>query len=88
MVPSNRVDLDDNRLEVATQFGATAVINSTDGKAAEKITRLVDAVTTPLLLRMVAAGKLEPKKLITHHFRLEDVLTASETFGNTGRDVP
>ena len=49
-------------------------------------TRLVDAVTTPLLLRMVAAGKLEPKKLITHHFRLDDVLTASETFGNTGRE--
>ena len=43
-------------------------------------------MTTPLLLRMVAAGKLEPKKLITHHFRLDDVLTAYETFGNTERE--
>jgi alcohol dehydrogenase len=31
------VDLDDNRLEVAKRFGATAVVNSSDGKAAEAI---------------------------------------------------
>jgi alcohol dehydrogenase len=31
------IDLDDNRLEVAKQFGATAVINSTDGKAVKKV---------------------------------------------------
>src|SRR4029077_15249813 len=31
------IDLDDNRLEVAKKFGATAVINSTDGKAVEKV---------------------------------------------------
>src|SRR5450631_189986 len=30
------IDLDDNRLAVAKQFGATAVVNSSDGKAAEK----------------------------------------------------
>src|ERR1700737_597786 len=29
------IDLDDNRLEVAKSFGATATINATDGKAAE-----------------------------------------------------
>src|SRR5471032_1495437 len=34
------VDLDDNRLEVAKQFGATTVINSADEKVAEKIMAL------------------------------------------------
>jgi alcohol dehydrogenase len=34
------IDLDDNRLEVAKQFGATAVINSTDGNAVEKVMAL------------------------------------------------
>ncbi len=140
------IDLDDNRLEIAKQFGATAVINSTDGNAVEKVmaltsgkgvdvaieavgvaatfgicqeiigagghianigvygasvtlhleklwsqnititTRLVDAVTTPLLLKAVLAGKLKPKQLVTHHFTLDDVLKAYDTFGNAGRE--
>ncbi len=140
------IDLDDNRLEVAKQFGATAVVNSTDGKAAEKVmamtegkgvdvaieavgiaatfgicqaivgagghianigvhgksvdlhleklwsqnititTRLVDAVTTPLLLRTVMSGRLKPKQLITHHFALGDIIKAYDTFGNAGRE--
>ena len=139
------VDLDDNRLEVAKQFGATAVVNSADGKAAEKVlaltsgkgvdvaieavglaatfeicqhivgagghianigvhgasvtlhleklwsqnititTRLVDAVTTPQLLKSVMAGKLKPKPLITHHFPLGEIIKAYDTFGNAGR---
>jgi alcohol dehydrogenase len=140
------VDLDDNRLAVAKKFGATEVINSTDGKAVEKVmaltsgkgvdvaieavgaaatfglcqeiigagghianigvhgasvtlhleklwshnititTRLVDAVTTPLLLKTVMAGRLKPKQLITHHFSLNDILKAYDTFGNAGRE--
>ena len=140
------IDLDDNRLEVAKTFGATAVINSTDGKAVEKVmamtagkgvdvaieavgvaatfglcqeiigagghianigvhgvsvtlhleklwsqnititTRLVDAVTTPLLLKTVMAGRLQPKQLITHHFALTDIIKAYDTFGNAGRE--
>jgi len=140
------IDLDDNRLQVAMQLGATAVINSTDGKAAEKVmaitagkgvdvaieavgvgatfsicqeivgvgghianigvhgasvtlhlerlwsqnititTRLVDAVTTPLLLRSVIAGKLKPNQLITHHFAFDEVIKAYDTFGNGGRE--
>ena len=140
------IDLDDNRLKVAKQFGATEVINSTDGKAVEKVmaltagkgvgvaieavgmaatfglcqeiigpgghianigvhgasvtlhleklwsqnititTRLVDAVTTPLLLKTVLAGKLQPNQLITHHFALDDILKAYDTFGNAGRE--
>jgi alcohol dehydrogenase len=134
------IDLDDNRLEVASRFGATAVINNKDGTAAEKImkmtggrgvdtaieavgipasfltcedivapggiianvgvhgvkadlhleklwdrniaitTRLVDTVTTPMLLRTVQAKKIEPSRLITHRFKLDKILDAYETF--------
>lgn len=146
--PSNIIviDIDDNRLEVANQLGATQVINSTDGKAVEKVmaltsgrgvdvaieavgmaatfgicqeiigiggrianigvhgasatlhleklwsqsititTRLVDAVTTDLLLKMVLSGKLQPKQLITHQFALDNILNAYDTFGNAGRE--
>jgi alcohol dehydrogenase len=140
------IDIDDNRLEVAKQFGATHAINSSDGKGAEKVmaltggagvdvaieavgaaatfgicqdivaagghianigvhgakadlhletlwsrnvtitTRLVDAVTTSLLLRTVLAGRLKPRQLITHHFALSDILKAYDTFGNAGRE--
>ncbi|HUY68397.1 MAG TPA: zinc-dependent alcohol dehydrogenase family protein [Alphaproteobacteria bacterium] len=135
------IDLDDNRLAVAKKFGATATINSKDGKAAEKLmkmtggrgvdcaieavgvpatfelceeivapggvianigvhgvkadlhleklwdrnititTRLVDTVTTPLLLKTVEAKKLDPKQLITHRFALDKILDAYDTFG-------
>jgi alcohol dehydrogenase len=44
-------------------------------------TRLVDTVSTPMLLKTVRAGKLTPGKLITHRFSLDDVLKAYETFG-------
>jgi alcohol dehydrogenase len=136
------VDVDDNRLEVAKKFGATTLINNSDGKAFEKImeltnkrgvdvaieavgipstfdvcqaivaagghianigvhgkpvqlnidklwshnitltTRLVDTVTTPMLFKTVMSGKLQPKKLITHRFKLDDVMQAYKTFGN------
>jgi alcohol dehydrogenase len=136
------VDNDDNRLEVAQKFGATQIINNSQGNAAEKImvatdnrgvdvameaigipasfnicqaivtagghianigvhgkpvqlnldklwsqnitltTRLVDAVTTPMLLKTVVSGKLQPNQLITHHFSLDDVMKAYDTFGN------
>ncbi|MDD4974726.1 MAG: zinc-dependent alcohol dehydrogenase family protein [Bacteriovorax sp.] len=45
-------------------------------------TRLVDTVTTPMLFKTVMSGKLQPKKLITHHFKLNDVMQAYKTFGN------
>ena len=140
------IDLDDNRLEVAKQFGATTVINSSDGKAADKVmaltsgkgvdvaieavgdaatfgicqeiigpgghianigvhgtsvtlhleklwsqnvtitTRLVDAVTTPLLLKTVMSGRLKPRQLVTHHFALGDIMKAYDTFGNASRE--
>ena len=48
-------------------------------------TRLVDTVTTPLLLKMLAAGKLQPAPLITHRFELRNVMKAYDTFGDAAR---
>ncbi|MCU7492603.1 MAG: zinc-dependent alcohol dehydrogenase family protein [Bacteroidota bacterium] len=49
-------------------------------------TRLVDTVTTPMLLKVVSSGKLEPGKLITHRFQLRDVMKAYDTFGNAAKE--
>ncbi len=49
-------------------------------------TRLVDAVTTPLLLKTVMSGRLQPQKLITHRFPLGDIMNAYDTFGNAARE--
>ncbi|MFZ6748025.1 zinc-dependent alcohol dehydrogenase family protein [Undibacterium sp. Ren11W] len=136
------IDLDDKRLEIATRFGATAVINSTDGKAVEALmelsngrgvdtaieavgvpasfelcekivapggtianigvhgakvdlhlenlwdrnititTRLVDTVSTPMLMRTLQTKKIDPTQLITHHFKLANILDAYETFAH------
>ena len=135
------IDLDDNRLEVAKRFGATTIVNSADGKAAETImnmtgkrgvdtaieavgipatfelceqiiapggtianigvhgvkvdlhleslwdrnisitTRLVDTVTIPMLFKTVRSRKIDPKLLITHRFKLNNILDAYDTFG-------
>ncbi len=45
-------------------------------------TRLVDTVSTPMLLNTVSAHKIDPKLLITHHFTLEHILDAYETFAH------
>jgi alcohol dehydrogenase len=44
-------------------------------------TRLVDTVSTPMLLKTVQSGKLQPKRLITHRFKLDKALEAYDTFG-------
>lgn len=135
------IDLDDNRLNIAKQFGATQIINSKDGNAAETVkkltdgrgvdtaieavgiaatfelcqdlvapggvianigvhghkvdlhleklwshnisitTRLVDTVTTPMLLKTVQSKKIDPTKLITHNFKLDQIVEAYDTFG-------
>jgi alcohol dehydrogenase len=49
-------------------------------------TRLVDTVTIPMLLKTVISGKLEPQKLITHHFDLNDIMKAYDTFGNAAKE--
>ncbi len=48
-------------------------------------TRLVDTVTTPMLLKVVQSGKLQPGQLITHRFALDDVMEAYDTFGNAAK---
>jgi alcohol dehydrogenase len=134
------IDLDDNRLDVARQFGATATINANDGQAAAAVlkmtdgrgadtvieavgiaatfelceaivapggvianigvhgtqvalhlerlwdrnititTRLVVTVSTPMLLKTVQSGKIDPKLLITHRFKLDAILEAYDAF--------
>ncbi|RTL50693.1 MAG: alcohol dehydrogenase [Bradyrhizobiaceae bacterium] len=44
-------------------------------------TRLVDTVTTPMLLKTVQSKKIDPKRLITHRFTLDKILDAYDTFG-------
>ncbi|KAG5296997.1 alcohol dehydrogenase [Histoplasma ohiense] len=44
-------------------------------------TRLVDAVTTPMLLKLFTAGKLDTTKLITHRFKFKDCTQAYKIFG-------
>ena len=45
-------------------------------------TRLVDTVTTPMLIKTVVAGRIDPTKLITHRFAFDQVLDAYETFAH------
>jgi alcohol dehydrogenase len=140
------IDLDENRLNISKTFGATHVINSSDGKAVEKImeltnnkgvdvaieavgvaatfelceeivtagghlanigvhgksvtlhmeklwsqnititTQLVDTTSTAMLLKTVQSQKIDPNKLITHHFQLNQIIKAYETFGNAEKE--
>jgi alcohol dehydrogenase len=48
-------------------------------------TRLVDTVTTPLLLKLVAAGKLRPAGLVTHRFGLDEIMYAYDTFADAAK---
>lgn len=139
------IDLDANRLDVAKSFGATELVDSSDGKAVDKVmdltggagvdvaieavgipatfdicqsivapggrianvgvhgkpvqlqldrlwsrnitltTRLVDTVTTPMLLKVVESGKVKPGKLVTHRFDLADVMKAYDVFGDAAQ---
>ncbi len=134
------IDIDDNRLEVAKRLGATAIINSRDGKAVDKVmaltdgagvdtaveavgvpatfvlcedivaaggtianvgvhgvkadlhleklwshnititTRLVDTITTAMLLKTVQSGKINSQSLITHRFTMGQIMEAYDTF--------
>ncbi len=49
-------------------------------------TGLVDTNSTPMLLKTVAAGKIEPKLLITHRFPLSDIIKAYDVFGNAAKE--
>lgn len=140
------IDLDDNRLQIARQFGASDTINSgkesvvarlmaiTDNRGVDTAieavgipatfelceaiiapggcianvgvhgkpvtlhlqdlwaknititTRLVDTVTTPLLLNTVVSKKIDPGRLITHRFKLTEIMQAYETFAHAEKE--
>ncbi len=140
------IDIDVNRLNVATTFGATHTINSATENVVEKLmsltngkgvdtaieavglpatfemceaivgvgghianigvhgksvtlhmetlwsrnititTRLVDTVTTPMLFKTVQSKKLDPKKLITHRFKLDQIIEAYDTFEHAAKE--
>ncbi|KYK56384.1 alcohol dehydrogenase domain protein [Drechmeria coniospora] len=48
-------------------------------------TRLVDTVTTPMLVNLVASGKLQPLQLVTHRFMFGDMEKAYKTFGEASK---
>jgi alcohol dehydrogenase len=49
-------------------------------------TRLVDTITTPMLLKTVQSKKLNSKQLITHHFKLSEIIQAYDTFQHAERE--
>lgn len=49
-------------------------------------TRLVDTVTTPMLIKTIVSGKLQPEKLITHRYELNQMMTAYDTFENAANE--
>ena len=49
-------------------------------------TRLVDTVTTPMLLKTVQSKKLDSKKLITHRFKLSNIMDAYDTFSHAAKE--
>ncbi|MEO9211198.1 MAG: zinc-dependent alcohol dehydrogenase family protein [Ginsengibacter sp.] len=49
-------------------------------------TGLVNTNTTPMLLKTVLSNKIDPNRLITHHFKLADIMKAYEVFGNAGKE--
>lgn len=49
-------------------------------------TRLVDAATTPMLLKAVLSGRLDPKKLVSHRFALADAVRGYDVFANAARE--
>jgi alcohol dehydrogenase len=49
-------------------------------------TRLVDTVTTPMLMKIVRSGKLDSKQLITHRYKLSEIITAYDTFQHADRE--
>ena len=48
-------------------------------------TRLVDTASTPMLLNILHAHKIDPTLLITHRFKFDQILEAYETFANASK---
>jgi alcohol dehydrogenase len=49
-------------------------------------TGLVDTNTTPMLLKNVISGRIQPRKLITHTFKLDDMMKAYDTFADAAKE--
>lgn len=49
-------------------------------------TGLVNTNTTPMLLKTVESGKLQPEQLITHRFPFNDFMKAYDVFGNAASE--
>lgn len=49
-------------------------------------TRLVDTVTTAMLLKLVQSKKIDPEKLITHRFTLSHAIEAYEVFSHAAQN--
>lgn len=49
-------------------------------------TGLVNTNTTSMLLKTVISGKIKPENLITHHFKLKDIMKAYEIFENASQE--
>lgn len=47
---------------------------------------LVNTNTTPMLLKTLQSGKVDPARLVTHRFGLGDILEAYEVFANAARE--
>ena len=48
-------------------------------------TGLVDTSSTPTLLRLLAAGRVDAARFVTHRFDLDDIIRAYDTFSDAGR---
>jgi len=56
------------------------------GKNITITTRLVDTISTPMLMKTVQSGKLNSKQLITHRFKLFEIIRAYECFGQAAKE--
>jgi alcohol dehydrogenase len=48
-------------------------------------TRLVDTISTPMLIHVLQSHKLDPKLLITHRFKLDQIVDAYDTFADAAK---
>ena len=49
-------------------------------------TGLVSTSTTPMLMETLKAGKVDADKLVTHRFKLDEMMKAYEVFGNASKE--
>ena len=47
-------------------------------------TGLVDTYSTTTLLKLIATGQIDPRRFVTHHFRMDDFIEAYDVFARAG----